>query len=280
MKHILSIIPLLFLAGSGYADTFYVGGTQLDIPSPQGYSRVTQQMDAVYRIGQQMEDPRNDLLAYYIPDSDVPAAMSGVFPPFKRYYLLKVNKRIKEMVVGSKDFAELKTLTTRQNKEIFKALESQIPGLTENMSKGLSTEFDVNVTLQVSQILPLDPHYETDNSFAYSMYMHLEVSVEGAKEDVPLAVTATFVNLAGKILFLYCYAPQNDLEWTRDASKAWAGSVMASNVRPPSRTSGSRGMDWSKVFAKGIVGATIGVIMAVIVVIVGVFSKFNKKKEV
>lgn len=276
MKHILSIILLFFLTGSVYADTFYVGGTQLDIPSPQGFSRVTQQMDSAYRLSQHIAGPGTDLLAYYIPDSDVPAAMSDVLPSFERYYLLKVNERLKDMVVGSKDFAELKTVATRQNEEIFKSVESKMPGLMEKSSKGISTEFDVNIAFQMSQMIPLDPHYETDNSLAMSMYLHFDASVNGAKEDVIRSATLTFVNVAGKILLLYCYAPQKDLEWTRDASKAWADVVMASNAQPPFRTSGSRGMDWSKVIASGVVAAIGGGVM----VLIFVFSKFNKKKEV
>jgi len=187
-----------------------------------------------------MADPVNDQLAYYIAESDIPVAMSGEIPSLERYYILKVNKKLKDMVVGFKDFAELKSITKRQNKEILKSVESQIPGLMEKTSKGISKEFDVNFALQLSQMIPLDPHYETDNAFAYSMYINYGASVEGSKEDFIVSATATSANVAGKILFLYCYGPQKDLEWTRNASKAWAGMVMDSNSQPPSRSSGSR----------------------------------------
>jgi hypothetical protein len=275
MNNILSIILLLFLTGTVCADTFYVGGKELEIPPPQGFSRVTQQMDAVYRLSLQMADPVNDQLAYYIAESDIPVAMSGEIPPLERYYILKVNQKLKDRVVGSKDFAELKSITKRQNKEILKSVESQIPGLLEKTSKGISKEFDVNFALRLSQVVPLDSHYETDNTFSYSMYINYGASTERSKEAFIISATATFVNIAGKILFLYCYGPQKDLEWTRDASKAWTSMVMASNSQPPSRSSGSLSMDWNKVFEKGIIGAIAGGLIALIF---GVFSRLKKKK--
>jgi hypothetical protein len=275
MNNILSIILLLFLTGTVCADTFYVGGKELEIPPPQGFSRVTQQMDAVYRLSLQMADPVNDQLAYYIAESDIPVAMSGEIPPLERYYILKVNQKLKDRVVGSKDFAELKSITKRQNKEILKSVESQIPGLLEKTSKGISKEFDVNFALRLSQVVPLDSHYETDNTFSYSMYINYGASTERSKEAFIISATATFVNIVGKILFLYCYGPQKDLEWTRDASKAWTSMVMASNSQPPSRSSGSLSMDWNKVFEKGIIGAIAGGLIALIF---GVFSRLKKKK--
>jgi len=274
VKNTLTIILLIFITGSAYAETFSVGGKELVIPSPQGFSRVTKQMDAVYRMSLQMVDPKNDQLAYYISDSDIPSAMAGELPSLDRTFLLKVNKQLKNMVVGLKDFAELKSMTKRQNKEILESVKSQIPGLMKGTSEGISKEFDVDFVLQISQMIPLDPHYEADNSLAYSMYINYGVSAEGTKEEMIVSATTTFVNVSGKVLFLFCYGPQADLEWTRSASKSWTEKVMVSNTQPPARSSGGRGIDWSKVLGKGIVGAIVGGLIALIL---GFFSRFKKK---
>ncbi len=146
--------------------------------------------------------------------------------------------------------------------------------LMEKTSKGISKEFDVDIALKLSQVVPLDPHYEADAAFAYSMYINYGAAVEGSKKDFIVSATATFVNVAGKILFLYCYGPQEDLEWTRKASKAWAEMIMASNDQPPSDLSGGRGFDWSKVLEKGIVGAIAGGLIALFF---GIFSRFRRK---
>ncbi|HCE45932.1 MAG TPA: hypothetical protein DET40_20495 [Lentisphaeria bacterium] len=276
MKNILTITLLLFFAGSLYADTFSIGGKELDVPSPKGFSRITQQMDAVYRLSLQMSDPVNDQLACYISESDIPVAMVGKIPSLERYCILKVNKELKEMLVGSKDFAELKSITKQQNKDIFKSVESQLPALMEKLSKGISKEFDVDLALQVSQAIPLDPHYETDNIFSYSIYANCGASVKGSKEKKVLSATATFINVSGKILFLYCYGSQNDLEWTRDASKAWTDMIIDSNPGAQLFSLGGRGMDWGKIFAKATVSA---VSMGLLAVILVACLRFKKRKD-
>ena len=238
-------ISLLFIVslGSASADPFTVGGKVLEIPPPSGFYRVTPQMDVVYRLSLQMVDPMNDQLAYYIAESAVPVAISGEMPSLERYFILKVNKRLKTMVVRSKYFSELKNIAKHKNKQIIKSIEAKIPGLMDKMSKGISEEYDVNFAMKLSQVVPLDPHYETENAFAYSMYLNYGASVDGSKEDFIVSVTVTFVNVAGKILFLYCDGPQEELEWTRTASKAWAGMIMESNTQPPSRSARGGGAD-------------------------------------
>lgn len=276
MKTILGSILLLFLLGIVRAATFSVGGVDIEVPSPEGFSRVTEEMDAVYRMSLNLADPMNDQLAYYIAESDAPVAMSGEMPSLKRYYILKVNRELKNRAIGSKGFAELKSVTKRQNREIFKSVETQMSGLMEKTSKGISNEFDVDFALKLSQMVPLDPHYEADNALAYSMYCNLGVAVEGSKRDVIVSVTATFVNVAGKVLFLYCYGSQEDLEWTRSASKAWAEIVMASNSQPPSHSSDNRGFDWNRVLERGLIGAIVGGLMGLFAAL---FSRSKKKKS-
>lgn len=276
MKKALVTILLIFITASANAETFDIGGKDLVIPSPQGYSRVTQEMNAVYRLSLQMADLKNDQLAYYISDSDTPMALNGEIPTLERTFLLKVNKQLKNMVVGSKDFAELKNMTKRQNKELFESVKSQVPGLMKDTSEGISKEFNVDFAMQISQMIPFDPHYEADNALSYSMYINYGVTTEGTKEESIVSATATYVNVAWKVLFLYCYGPKDDLEWTRSASKKWAEQVMNINAQPPAKSSGGRGLDWNKVIEKGIVGAVSGGLIALII---GVLSIFRKKKK-
>lgn len=280
MKRTLVAIILIFISGYAYGGSFNIGGKDVVIPDPQGFSYVTQEMDAVYRLNLQMVDPKNDQLAYYISDADTPMALNGEIPTLERTFLLKVNKELKNMVIGSKDFADLKNMTKRQNKEFFESIKSQVPDLMKDTSEGISEEYNVDFAMQISQIIPLDPHYEADNALAYSMYINYGVSTEGTKEESIVSATSTYVNIAGKVLFLYCYGPKGDLEWTRSASKEWAEQIMNSNTQPPARSSGGRGMDWNKVIEKGIVGAIVGAITGgLIVLIFGVISFFKKRKK-
>lgn len=275
MKNILYITLLLFLTAPVLADKLSIGGKELNIPSPQGYSRVTQQMDAVYRMSLHSADPLSDQLGYYIPETDIPIAMSGKTLSLNRYYILKVNKKLKDIVVSDQDFAELKSLTKSQNNEILRSVKSQVSALLKKTSKEISKELDVDFAIQMTKMVPLEPHYETDNAYAYSAYINYGASVNGSKENVIISTTVTYVNVSGKILFLYCYGSQKDLEWTRNTSKAWTANIIDSNPPSPSRLSSNSGIRWDKVLAKVIVGAIVGSLIALIY---GVFARFKKKK--
>jgi hypothetical protein len=151
-------------------------------------------------------------------------------------------------------------------------VKEKMPDMFEKMSEGINKEFDVEVALKLSQVVPLDPHYEAENAFAYSMYF----TIEESNQSYILAATITFVNVAGKVLFLYTYGSQDDLEWTRMASKAWAEEVMESNTQPPSHSPVRKNIDWSSVLEKGILGAVVGGLVALFL---GVYSRFRKKED-
>jgi hypothetical protein len=258
MKNVVSGLIFLSLIGSANAEPFSVGGTVLEVPTPKGFSLVTPHMDAVYRLSLQMANPVNNQLAYYLAESDIPVAMKGGIPTLARYCTLAVNKKLEFLVVSPNDFAELKSITKKQNKQILTSLEAKMPAIMGKISKGIGREFNVNVALKLSQAIPLDPHHETDNAFAYSMYINYGVAVEDQEKDFIVSATNTFVNVAGKILFLYCYGPRDELEWTRIVSKDWAEGVMKSNALSSARSPGHSKLGAGGVIEKGIAGVIAG----------------------
>lgn len=270
----LSITVISIL--TGYADTFTIGDKQIVVPAPKGFVPITEEMTAVSRYVQQMVDPMNDTLAYYISESDIPIAMAGEIPPLEHTFILKVNKELRKVMVGTKDFTKLKQTVKEQNEKIFDKVRSQISENMKQMSEGVSQEFDIKFAMTVSQVVPLDPHYEEENAMAYSMYLNYGVTAEDEDESGIVSATSTFLNASGIVLFLYSYGPKDDLEWTRSASNNWATSVMTSNARPPRRSSGGRGIDWNQVIEKGIVGGITGGLIALLA---SGLSRFRKKKE-
>ena len=99
----------------------------------------------------------------------------------------------------------------------------------KSLKRYLGKEFDIDFAMKLTKAVPYDPHYETDNVLAYSLVINYGGSVEGEKEDYIFSATATFVNLDGKVLFLFCYGLKEDIEWTRKASKVWVKTILAEN---------------------------------------------------
>lgn len=276
MKRTVIICAVILNTINVYAETFNIGGTEIVIPPPEGFTIVTQEMDAVYRLNLRMEDPQNDQLAYYISDMEVPAAVNGEMPSLEKTFIVKVSKQIKNMIIGLNDFKEFKNTIKLQNKEKFEEIKSQALGIFEKTNEGISEEFDINFAMRVTDMTPLDPHFETENILSYSMYINYGASIEREKKDGIVSSTNTCVNVAGKILFLYCYGPQNELEWTREVSKSWAEKIVNSNPNAPDKSTGTGGIDWRRVIGKGITGGISG---AIIALLVGMMNFFKKKPE-
>lgn len=280
MKHSLILLLILsFISSIALSDTFSIGGKELNIPSPAGYVRVTPKMNTLYRYLMQLKDPQNDVLAYYIPEQDVSIALEGDVPKLEKYFILKVNKELKSAMISSDDFADLQRITVQQNEEIFDSLKSKFPGQLDKISKGISNEFNIDFAIQMSQMVPLDVHYTDDNTLAYSMYINYGVTAEGSSKNIILSATATILNTSGKVIFLYCYAPKVELEWTRSVSKLWAESILANNSSPPTQSSGHSRFKWKKVVEKTVIGAITGAITGGVAALVVVSRKRRKKSE-
>ena len=215
MKYFFISLMLMLYVIPSHADVFTVSGKKLNIPAPDGFTRVTPEMDAIYRLGQQMVDPANDMLAIYIQTTDVPAAMSDNLELLERYFILKVNKKLKNKTLGSKDFAEIKDVTKKKSDEIMAKVTKMMPGMMDEVNQNVSKEFDINFALSVSQLVPLEPHYITNDIYAYAMYISMGVSAGGENESMTMPVGLAMVNVSGKLFNLYSYGDKNDIEWAQ-----------------------------------------------------------------
>jgi len=248
-----------------------IGGVALEIPNPPGFAPVTPQMAALYDLQKQFVAPTNEEFIAFISDAGVPVALRGEIPDLARRFSVQTAKTLVNASVSSSDFLQLKTISKSQNDDLMKKVEKGLPGLMGQINKGISKQYDVNLALSVSQMIPLPVHEETDRTLAYSAFVKYNMNDASGKPAPYVAVvTATFAHVNGKVLFLYSYAEAAGLEWSREISKEWANAVVVAN--PPdfqssvkeSLPSAVTGIDWGKVGAKAIAGAFIGLIIGLI----------------
>ncbi len=215
-----------------HAETFEVGGKKIEIPPPAGYVLVTPEMRETYRLFTQLTDPDNDTLAVYIAEASTPTALAGDLPELERYFVLKVNKKLKSKTVAPKDFAKISSYVVIHNNKIAKEIQKRLPDYLDQISQNLSKEYDTEIALKISPMIPLAPHHNSANAFAYSMFIgdEPEAGQENASAATPATVTS--LNASGKLLFLYTYGSAKDLEWTRTAAESWHKAILAENPPP------------------------------------------------
>lgn len=265
------IATMLLVPAVSMAADISIGGVALRIPSPASFSPVTQQMGELYELQKQFVAPTNEEFVAFIPKGDVPAVLSGQIPDLPRRFTVQTAKTLIGASVTASDFARLKSIIESQNDELMKKVEKDIPGLMKQMNDGIAKKYDVYLAFSVSQMVPLPVHEVTDRTLAYSALVKYNMN-DAAGNPAPYVavVTATFVHVKSKVLFLYSYADEAGLEWSRAASRQWARSVVLAN--PPdvqssvkeSLPSAVTRIDWSRVGTKAIAGAIIGLLIGLI----------------
>lgn len=235
----------------GNAKTLQVGGRSLTIPEPAGFVEVTPEMLSLFSATRKLEDPDNESLAYYIPEEMEEAAIAGEIPPVERYLVLKAQGNTKFDSVGDATFESLVA-----------GVKSTNQMRTAELKTTMGDSFSPEAVVELNGLAILPPHRESKTAFAHSMLIE-QAALGGEGEEQVMAATKTIANVGGKVLLLFAYGSEKDLEWTRSASGSWTDAVLGANPAPPvdpeSRGDGS-GLEspGGSMIKSGLIGAVIG----------------------
>lgn len=222
---ILLIMPLVVAA-----NTISVGGQSVKVPAPSGYAPVTSGMSELYELDKMLVAPTNEKFITFIPEELIPAALQGEVSEFARGFSVQTTKIIASRAVTNTDFREFKDKFRTENDQIIKKVEGQLPGIMGKINEDISGKYDVNLALSLSRFFPLPVHDESERSLAYSMFLKHNMNDEhGRPVTFVSVVTITLVHVNGRLLFLYSSGDENDLEWTRRASKEWVTRLISDN---------------------------------------------------
>ena len=263
------IFTLLLISSSlSWSSDISIGGVSLVIPKPEGFSPVTPKMAVLYEAQKQFVAPTNEEFVTFIPDDVVEMVLKDEIPELPRRFAVQTAKNLVNVTVTNSDFLSFKKIIKSQNTELMKKVEAQLPELMGKINEGMKEQYEVDLALSVSQMVLMPAHEETDRTLSYSMLVRYDMKDEmGNPAPFVSVVTATFVHVKGKVLFLYSYAEESALEWSRKASHEWASSVVNSNPSGLQESiketvpSSVSGIDWGQVAVKAIIGAFIGLII-------------------
>lgn len=229
MKY-LFLCLIVVLTNPVSAEKISVAGTKIEIPAPAKYAQVIPEMTALYTFQKQFVAPNNIEFISFIPEEDVPLALKDEIPYLERRMTVQTSKSFQDISMSNADFARLRQVVNSQNGEVLKKAEATIEEVVGGINESLTEEYDIDLALSVNGIVPLTPHLENERSMAYSSFVRYEfVDETGEPGTVVVVVTSAFVFLKGKILFLYTYAEESGLDWSRGASNKWVDAVLLAN---------------------------------------------------
>ncbi len=273
MRNLKLILAFLLLQGMSLnvsAVEIEVGDRPVNLPLPGGFVELTPQMSPYYDAMKAYIAPSNVRFLTLITASKADALLRGEEVELDRYMNVETEKGISRSSVSTDQFSELRDIVRDQIVDIYAEIENKLPDFIDEGNRELSQKFDIDVAVELGGMVPLPVHLDTESAIANSMFMTVGASADGESlgTDV-LAATTLILHVKDKVIFLYVYGKESDLEWTREAAARWATDIRAANPLSTSEQraverSSSSGINWSRVFEKALIGAFLGGIIGFI----------------
>lgn len=285
-RKLLIATAMCLIALPGFGNPVQLGNTTIDVPDVPGFAIVTPDIQPLYDVTKEFVYPGNTRFSTHVPESAIAVAIRGELPEFRRYMAVESANAFTQSPTSSAEFRQLRTILQEQRDQIFDAVLKQMPNLFDDASKGIKESLDVEMALSLNQVVPLPTHLDEERRYGFSMYTKQTVSTEYTEpEEIAMAATSVFMHIKGRIIFLYVYGGENDLEWTRQTANDWSTAIVAAN---PSSASDKiaestpravRGIDWGRVLGKAASGAVVGGIIGGAFGLFGwLTSRFRKKR--
>ncbi len=278
MRIIRIVLVLVSLAGVGPAAAdmeIEVGGQPIDVPLPEGFVELTPAMSPYYEALGAYIGPGNLRYATLISSEDADALLRGEAIELHRYFNLETQRAISTRSVSTAQFAELRGIMRNEMDELYASVEEQLPGMIDAGDRKLTTQFDADIAVQLGGLLPMPVHLDTDNAIANSMFATVGAAVDGENTgSVVVSATTLVLHVKDKVLFLYAYGEEADLEWTREAVERWGRDVLVANSLAMAEQSTTEagdqgGIDWGSVIRNAFFGALLAVALLVLLNYVG-----------
>lgn len=266
------LLTVLLMPAVGMAADILVGDVFIHVPAPAGFSPVTRQMRELYELQKQFVAPSNEEFVAFIPEDDVATASAGGIPDLTRRFTVQAERSMTRARISASDFNQLKRSLISEHDTLVKQFEKEFPGLIQNINDGVMRRHDIDAAVSAVRMIPFPVHEQTESTIALSsLVTYMMTDGDGNALTHVTVITTTFAHVNERVLFLYAYAEEDGLEWSRDASTRWANALVLANASDQqssasgSGSSAGGGFGWSRVGRTAIFGAGGGLLVALAV---------------
>ena len=232
-RSVSKCFPALLLLGLSVAgaEEIDVGGQRIEIPTPAGYTNLLPAHSPYYETSKAFEAPGNIRYIALLPQETAKILEGGGSATYRRYMNVETARNISARNITAVQFEELRDVLRNQLNEMMANVEEALPGIIDKANADISEEFDADLELSVGDLVPLPVHHDSANAIAYTMYMTVASSADGVAEEIEVS-SATMLTLLvnERVLFLYVYGSEGDVEWTRATAADWADAILTANA--------------------------------------------------
>jgi hypothetical protein len=224
-------VALLFVSNAftqGPLSSFELGSKSVVIPAPEGFTEISARFPHVASRLAATEDPGNEILAIYLPDSLVYKFAADEDRDLEFYTKASIAKPAKTLEFTPEMFA---AMTAKMEKSFDSYLKIEGPLLKQikgNAEKGMSEFWGGETSVALNQPKSLGFFDKGENVFSAMLFINVSVG----RKKYPLLVTTSSLNLNNRLVFLYAYrmsSANEDVEMLRAFTKNWTAAVIAAN---------------------------------------------------
>lgn len=231
------VVAILLVSAICRAEDWYFHELGVGIPSPVGFSAVTSDMSNVQAFLAPFVPASNEELISFIPESAVPVARQGQIPDLTRRFSVQMPKKHDQQSVSLAEFQAFKDLVRSKNAEFIRRFENQYPQILAELRDTTVMPKNAISSIHIDQAIPLPVHKEGNDVISYSLLLRYRIYTPHDSASYISVASSAYVRVKGRLLFLYCFADKDDLEWSRQSLDNWADSILGSNRQLSSRVS-------------------------------------------
>lgn len=246
------------------AEAILIGERRLEIPRPQGSGLAGKNTLASDKRVQFPEPPgTKQFLVFTLPPaSGIGTGVGG--GEFRRGLSVQTHRKLLDVSLSLADFQQAIAAIDSLRREDFARAQSGYLG-TPDSGRGACVGLSGSKLVPVpsrTELLPV--HRRTGRLLSYSLWLGFDRSdTAGDVRPIRRALTTTVLYLKTKMVYLNAYGEGEDLDWTRDASRAWADSILAANPLSAADSADEkrnthREFSWTRMWIWAVVGALIG----------------------
>ena len=209
-------------------DTFQLGTRQVRVPPPEGFIDTATKFDRVVQRIAIAEDPANETMASYVPDSMVTKLTESQSIGLPLFAKFSVSRRVKSVDCSAEFFAAVVASVKSTIPQLLDSDSKFAKNVTANMNKAIEELSGKNADAKFSGQKNLGYFQENDHLFSFLMAMNLDL--EG--KSIPFVASGSIVRAHERLIILYVFkavSAAEDAGTVVDITKKWTAAVVAAN---------------------------------------------------
>jgi hypothetical protein len=230
------VASLVLATTAVHADPETFGTRTVEIPAPQGFAPIRDEVPAYFQLLESFIPPSNRLVETYVLPEDKAGMLAGVPRNLERYFQMQTLRSIDGTALSPDEFTGAMGEIERAVVATVPTLEAATKDLTAKGNQALQDASGTDAEVSIGGPTYHGVFRREPWGLFFSLSMPVTLNNAGTQETHRV-VSSTAVMLADhQLVYLYAYADAKDPDaraWAEKNLSAWADAVRAANPDDP-----------------------------------------------